>query len=103
MRCSKCGYEDSSDAPFCKRCHAPRRVTCPACRNVQDHGGQCDRCGVDFTKYTAMLVFRAFEEAQGKRTAAKKRASFARQVFLAPLTGGLSLLKLVLSRLRGGG
>ena len=82
------------------RCHAPLRFTCPACRHVQDHGGKCDQCGVDFAKYATMLVFQARDGAQMKRRRTKQRVSLAKQILLIPVTGGLSLLKYVFSRLR---
>jgi hypothetical protein len=102
MRCPKCRHENSERAQFCTRCHAPLRFTCPACRHVQDHGGKCDQCGVDFAKYATMLVFQAREGAQEKRRHTREKASLAKQILLIPLTGGLSLLKYVLSRLRRG-
>jgi hypothetical protein len=55
---------------------------------------------VDFAKYAAMLVFQAREGAQEKRRHSKEKASLAKQILLIPLTGGLSLLKYVFSRLR---
>src|SRR5208337_3602543 len=100
MRCPKCLRENPDNLQFCTRCHTPLRFTCPACRHVQDHSGKCEQCGVDFAKYAAMLVFQARNGAQQKRRHSKERASLARRSFLIPLTGGLSLLRYVLSRLR---
>jgi len=100
MQCPKCRHENPDRALFCTRCHAPLRFTCPACRHVQDHGGKCDQCGVDFVKYASMVVLQAKEGTQQKRARAHERASIARQIFLIPLTGGLSLLKYLLSRFR---
>jgi hypothetical protein len=102
MRCPKCRHENSERAQFCTRCHAPLHFTCPACRHVQDHGGKCDQCGVDFAKYAAMLVFQTRDGAQEKRRHTREKTSLAKQILLIPLTGGLSLLKYVLSRLRRG-
>jgi hypothetical protein len=34
---------------------------------VQLQGGQCEKCGVDFAKYAAMLVFQAKDIAQEER------------------------------------
>lgn len=100
MQCPKCHRENPQEAQFCTRCHTPLRFTCPACRHVQDHGGKCDQCGVDFAKYAAMLLFQATEGAQVKRRRAQRKASIAWQIFLVPLTGGLSLLKYLLARFR---
>jgi hypothetical protein len=47
-----------------------------------------------------MLVFQAGEGSQEKRRRAREKASLAKQIILIPLTGGLSLLKYVFSRLR---
>ncbi len=102
MQCPKCRHENPEKALFCTRCHAPLHFTCPACRHVQDRGGKCDQCGVDFAKYAAMLVFQAREIAQGKRKHTGEKTSLAKQIILIPLTGGLSLLKYVFSRLRRG-
>jgi hypothetical protein len=68
---------------------------------VQLHGGKCDRCGVDFAKYGAMLVFRATQQAEVERAKAKERASIFKQIVMIPVTGGLSLLKFVKGRSRG--
>ena len=47
-----------------------------------------------------MLVFQAREVTQEKRKRVRENASLARQILLVPLTGGLSLLRYVLSRFR---
>ena len=78
----------------------PLSFTCPACRHVQDHGGKCDQCGVDFAKYAAMLLLQARDKAKGKRQRTGEKVSLARQIVLLPLTGGLSLIRYVFSRLR---
>jgi hypothetical protein len=100
MRCPKCLHENSEHSQFCTRCHAPLRFKCPACLHLQGHGGKCDQCGVDFAKYAAMLVVQARDGAQEKRRHTKEKASFAKQILLIPLTGGLSLLRYVSSRFR---
>jgi hypothetical protein len=100
MQCPKCRYENPERVQFCTRCHTPLRFTCPSCRHIQDHAGKCEQCGVDFVKYASMIVFQAREGAQEKRRRGRDKASIAKQVLLAPLTGGLSLVKYVLSRLR---
>ena len=101
MQCPKCLHENPERAQFCTRCHNPLRFVCPACRHVQDHSGKCERCGVDFAKYAAMLVSQASDVAQAKRKRKRETASLARQIFLIPLTGGLSLLRALLGRWRG--
>jgi hypothetical protein len=55
---------------------------------------------VDFAKYASMLVLQAQQGAQEKRRHAHETVSLAKQIFLVPLTGGLSLLKYLLSRFR---
>jgi hypothetical protein len=47
-----------------------------------------------------MVVLQAREGAQEKRRHTKEKASLAKQILLIPLTGGLSLLKYVLSLFR---
>jgi uncharacterized membrane protein YvbJ len=100
MQCPKCLHENPEKAQFCIRCHTPLRFACPACGHVQDHGGKCDQCGIDFAKYAAMLVLQAREGAQEKRRHSRETASLAKHILLLPLTGGLSLLKYVFSRFR---
>ena len=92
MTCPKCGQDNPETIQFCLRCHAPLRYTCPACQHLQDHGGQCDQCGVDFAKYAAMLVFQAQTQAQRGREVLRKRNSVIKHLLLLPITGGLSLL-----------
>ena len=92
MRCIKCGQENLKAIEFCVRCHQPLRYTCPACKHEQDHGGQCDKCGADFAKFAAMMVYQAQLQAQQSRETKRSRHSLAREIFLAIITGGLSLL-----------
>ena len=101
MQCPKCGQENPDLAQFCTRCHMTLRFVCPACKHVQQHGGQCDQCGVDFAKYSALLIFQAKDEAQQQRERVKARASIAKQILLLPITGGLSLFKFLTSYFRG--
>jgi hypothetical protein len=56
---------------------------------------------VDFAKYAAMLVFRAQGNAQAERSKAKGRAAIWRQIFLFPITGGLSLIKYFRDKAKG--
>ena len=88
MRCPKCQAENPDSAQFCLKCHAPVRFICPACRHVQDHGGQCDRCGVDFMKYASLLIFQGKTKAQQERERMKSRNSMITQLVLLPITGG---------------
>ncbi|MBI3935263.1 MAG: hypothetical protein HY316_11290 [Acidobacteria bacterium] len=92
MKCGKCGQENLKAIEFCVRCHYPLRFTCPSCRHEQDHGGQCDKCGTNFAKYAAMLLSQAQSQAQQKREAVGDRHKVLKQVILAILTCGLSLL-----------
>ncbi len=101
MLCPKCHHDNPGTAQFCIRCHATLRFVCPACKHDQDHGGKCDQCGVDFAKYTAMLIFQAKDTAAQERARTRERASIFKQILLLPVTGGLSLLKFFSDRLRG--
>ena len=101
MQCPKCFQVNPDQAQFCTRCHAPLRFICPACKHAQARGGKCERCGVDFAKYAAMLVFKAKEDASLGRARARSRAGIIKQILLLPVTGGFSLLKYIRSRLSG--
>ncbi len=101
MICPKCGWENSDTVMFCVHCHMTLRYTCPACKHVQGHGGNCDQCGVDFLKYAALLQFQMEHEVQGERDRLKARNEMVKQAILLPVTGGWSLLKYVKSALRG--
>jgi len=67
MQCPKCKTENSERVTYCVRCHTPLKYTCPSCKHVQLQGGKCEKCGVDFAKYAAMLVFQAKDAAQEQR------------------------------------
>jgi hypothetical protein len=101
MRCPKCQHENPDSGQFCLRCHAPLRYVCPSCKHVQDHGGQCDACGVDFMKYAMMLQFEMKKQSDEERARLRQRSSIVKQILLLPITGGFSLLKFFRSRLRG--
>jgi PHP family Zn ribbon phosphoesterase len=102
MQCPKCKTENSETLTFCLRCHTPLKYTCPSCKHVQLKGGTCEKCGVDFAKYAAMLIFQAKDTAQAERTKAKGRNAILKQIILLPITGGLSLIKYFVGRARGG-
>jgi hypothetical protein len=92
MQCSKCGLENLKSIEFCARCHHPLRFTCPSCKNIQDHGGKCDKCGADFAKFAAMMVYQAQLQAEQSREAKKARSAPLFEVLLAIVTCGLSVL-----------
>ncbi|MBI4460476.1 MAG: zinc ribbon domain-containing protein [Acidobacteria bacterium] len=100
LPCSKCGHNNPETFQFCVRCHTPLRYTCPSCKHVQEHGGQCDQCGLDFMKYGMTLMFQAQAQARQERERTLKRSGIIKQIILAPLTGGLSLLWFFRSRMR---
>jgi hypothetical protein len=97
--CPKCGLENPNSAQFCSHCHMTLQFTCPACKQTQTHGGTCDRCGVDFAKYALMLQFQMESELRQERERARSHRDAFRQAFLLPITGGLSLLKYLRSRM----
>ena len=76
------------------------KYLCPSCKHVQLQGGKCEKCGVDFAKYAAMLVFQAQDVAQSERDKSKNRTAIIKQVLLLPITGGYSLMKYFLGRAR---
>ena len=101
MICQKCNHDNPETVRFCIRCHMTLRFTCPACQNVQAHGGTCGRCGVDFLKYAAILQFNMEHTVRREREKAKARSAAVKQVILLPITGGWSLMKYVKSALTG--
>lgn len=93
MQCPKCRTENAEAARFCTRCHAPLRFICPACKHEQDHGGQCESCGVDFAKYMTVMMVQTQAKAGKERARTRRRISFLREIVWLPITGGLSLLR----------
>jgi hypothetical protein len=78
---------------FCARCHFPFRFVCPACAHEQASGGTCEACGVDFAKASAAQLFQMKAQAERETSLMKKRSAIAREILLAAVTGGASLLK----------
>jgi hypothetical protein len=56
---------------------------------------------VDFAKYAAMLVFEAKTDAQRASERWRETQGIVKQILLLPITGGLSLIKYLLNRLKG--
>ena len=100
MECPKCKTANSDAEQFCRRCHTTLRYKCPSCGAAQRHGGTCDKCGIDFAKYAAMMI--AHEQARAAREHEKvqEHVSVWKQVFLLPVTGGYSLIKFFFGRSR---
>jgi hypothetical protein len=98
MECTKCKTANSDTAQFCTRCHATLLYKCPSCRASQRHGGTCDKCGIDFSKFAAMLVAQEQMRATRQRDRAREHASIWKQIFLLPVTGGYSLMKYFMRR-----
>lgn len=101
MRCPKCSDENLETAQFCRRCHAPLRYVCPACKHVQLQGGKCEKCGVDFGKYAAMLAFKAQQDSARAREQTRARTGIVKQIILLPISGGYHFVKYLLGRLKG--
>jgi hypothetical protein len=93
IKCPKCAADAREVARFCPRCHATLRFECPACTHEQRKGGSCEKCGVDFVKYITAVVAGKKVEADQVHDRIERRTGIIRQVFLLPLTGGLSLFK----------
>ena len=91
--CPKCQQGNPDTVQFCTRCHFPLRFVCPACAHVQERGGTCEACGVDFVKYGMMQVARMKAQSERESARIQKRTTVFREVVLAVLTGGFSLLK----------
>ena len=100
MQCPKCLHDNPASATIL---HALPHAVCASpvlpAGTFKTTAENASECGVDFAKYAAMLLFQAREKAQGTRKRAGKFA-IAKQILLIPITGGLSLVKYVLSRFR---
>ncbi len=101
MECPKCHRRNPDTAQFCLGCHTPLRYVCPSCKHEQLQGGECEKCGVNFAKYLAMLQFQMKSEADENRKRLKTRSAIYKQILLLPITGGWSLLNYIRTRLRG--
>jgi hypothetical protein len=99
MPCPKCGQENPDTGKFCLRCHSPLSYTCPSCKHVQTQGGKCEQCGLDFTKYAAVLQFQMKATADQTRRRSTERSALIKQILLLPITGGFSLFKYIRARL----
>jgi hypothetical protein len=93
IKCPKCGVDTREVARFCARCHATLRFECPACKHEQRKGGACEKCGVNFAKYITAVVASKKVEADQVHDRIERRTGIIKQVFLLPITGGLSLIK----------
>jgi len=98
LKCPKCAADAREVARFCPRCHATLRFECPACKHEQRRGGSCEKCGVDFAKYITAVVAAKKVEADQVHDRIERRTGIIKQVFLLPLTGGLSLFKYFVRR-----
>jgi predicted amidophosphoribosyltransferase len=93
IKCPKCAADAREVARFCPRCHATLRFECPACKHEQRKGGSCEKCGVNFAKYITAVVAAKKVEADQVHDRIERRTGIIKQVFLLPITGGLSLFK----------
>lgn len=98
MECPKCKTQNADTVQFCTRCHATLLYKCPACAATQRHGGSCDKCGVDFAKYAAMLISQESIRAGRDRDRTRSRAEMLKQGLLLPITGGFSLIRYLFRR-----
>src|SRR5579863_9005927 len=96
MKCPKCGTEARDIARFCPRCHMTLRFECPSCKHEQRHGGQCDKCGVDFLKYVNAVVAGKKNEADAARERLEDRSNLMKNVLFAPFTMGIPLIRCLL-------
>ena len=93
IKCPKCAADAREIARFCPRCHATLRYECPACKHEQRKGGSCEKCGVNFLKYITAVVAAKKIEADQVHDRIERRTGIIKQVFLLPITGGISLIK----------
>ena len=95
VKCPKCGADAREVARFCQRCHMTLRYSCPACKHEQRKGGSCEKCGVDFLKYITAVVDAKRDSRDVAQERLESRTGLVKNVLMIPLTGGLSLLKLL--------
>jgi len=95
IKCPKCGSNVRDVARFCRRCHATMRYTCPSCGHDQRQGGKCEKCGVNFIKYVGAVVTVKKTESDMVHERLERRADLLKHILQIPLTGGLSLIKLL--------
>ncbi|HXJ17131.1 MAG TPA: zinc ribbon domain-containing protein [Candidatus Polarisedimenticolia bacterium] len=93
MQCPKCASQASDDAQFCPRCHATLRFKCPSCGHEQPHGGDCDKCGVNFLKYLSAVVASKQIEAEKTHDRNQNRTGLLKAFLWLPLDGGISLMR----------
>jgi Double zinc ribbon len=96
MQCPKCSAEARDIARFCPRCHATLRYECPSCKHEQRHGGQCDKCGVDFLKYITAVVSSKKTETDAAHDRLEQRSALAKNILFAPFTLGIPLIRTIL-------
>lgn len=86
-------------ARFCTRCHATLRFQCPSCGYEKRHGGTCEKCGIDFLKYIAVVIAAKKDEADQFHERLEQRATLLKNILWTPLTLGIPLIRsLLISR-----
>jgi hypothetical protein len=93
MNCPSCETEAPENARFCTRCHATLRYQCPACKHEQLHGGQCEKCGVDFLKYIVAVMQTKKDQAELAHEKAARNSSFLKNLLLMPFNMGIPLIR----------
>jgi hypothetical protein len=72
------------------------RFECPSCKHEQRHGGQCEKCGVDFLKYINAVVAGKKNEADAAHERLEQRSNLMKNVLFAPFTMGIPLIRSLL-------
>jgi hypothetical protein len=101
MQCPKCTTDNPESFTYCERCHAPLKYTCPACKHVQLQGGRCEKCGVDFAKYAAMMVFQAKDAAEAERQKPGWHPPVWAHIVFFPIPSLIVLTLYIVRRVRG--
>jgi hypothetical protein len=96
MKCPKCASEASEAMKFCPVCHMTLRYECPSCHHEQGHGGTCDQCGVDFLKYMSAVISAQKAAANANHERNLRRSELLKDVFFAPFTAGLPIIRKLL-------
>ena len=100
MQCAKCKTENPETITYCVRCHTPLKYTCPSCKHVQLEGGKCEKCGVDFAKFAAMLVFQAKDSAKQEREKSGWRPPTWAHIVFFPIPLLIQLAMFIARRVR---
>ncbi|MGH9776548.1 MAG: hypothetical protein ACRD50_16575 [Candidatus Acidiferrales bacterium] len=96
MECPRCGHANSPQAQFCTSCHQTLVFRCPQCWHEQQHGGKCDKCGINFGAFWALyMVKTSAEDQQVARDKAEAETLTLLQLLTLPFSGPWRLVRVL--------